>query len=79
MRGANIVNLYIIEDKEYKYTELSSKQITYINSIADKSKYNNFRNTILEHEGDNVECKIKIKFPDQKLTAFDEFGVQLIY
>jgi hypothetical protein len=79
MRGANIINLYLIDGKEYSFTELSSKQVSYIISNTDKIKYDNIRNTIIDQEGDDVECTIKIEYPRQKLSAFDEFGVQLIY
>jgi hypothetical protein len=32
---------------------------------------------VLEEEGDDVECTIKINVVDQEMTAFDEFNVLL--
>ncbi len=77
MRGSNITNKYIIDSKEYLFSELSKDQLVYVESLADKTKYNRLRNQVLEEEGDEVECTIKINVVDQKMTAFDEFGVLL--
>jgi len=73
MRGSNIINKYIIDSKEYLFSELSKDQLVYIESLADKSKYNNLRNQVLEKEGDEVECTIKINIADQEMTAYDKF------
>jgi hypothetical protein len=77
MRGSNIINIYIIDSKEYLFSELSKDQIGYVESIAEKTKYNHLRNQVLEKEGYEVECTIKINVEDQKMTAFDEFEVLL--
>jgi hypothetical protein len=77
MRGSNITNKYIIDSKEYLFSELSKEQLVYVESLADKNKYNNLRNQILEYGGDEVECTIKINVADQEMTAIDEFGVLL--
>jgi hypothetical protein len=77
MRGSNINNKYIIDSKEYLFSELSKDQLVYVESLADKTKYNNLRNQVLEEEGDDVECTIKINLVDQEMTAFDEFDVLL--
>ena len=77
MRGSKITNKYIIDSKEYLFSELSKDQLGYVESIADKTKYNNLRNQVLEVEGDEVECIIKINVADQEMTAFDEFDVLL--
>ena len=77
MRGSNIINKYIIDSKEYLFSELSKDQLGYVESIADKTKYNNLRNQVLEEQGDDVECTIKINVADQEMTAFDEFDVLL--
>ena len=79
MRGNNIKNIYILDSKELQFEELSKSQVKYVESIADKTKYNDLRNLILNNEGDTVECIIKITFPEQEMRAFDEFGVELIY
>ena len=77
MRGSNITNKYIIDSKEYLFSELTKDQVIYVESLADKTKYNNLRNQVLEEEGDDVECTIKINVVDQEMTAFDEFHVLL--
>ena len=77
MRGSNITNKYIIDSKEYLFSELTKDQLIYVESIADKTKYNRLRNQVLEEEGDEVECTIKINVVDQVMTAYDEFEVLL--
>ena len=77
MRGSNITNKYILESKEYLYSDLTKDQLVYVESLADKTKYNRLRNQVLEEEGDEVECTIKINVVDQEMTAFDEFKVLL--
>jgi hypothetical protein len=75
MRGSKIINKYIIDSKEYLFSELTKDQLVYVESLADKTKYNNLRNQVLEQEGDEVECTIKINIADQEMTAYDEFGL----
>ena len=70
MRGSNIINKYIIDSKEYLFSELTKDQLIYVESIADKTKYNNLRNQVLEEEGDEVECTIKINVVDQEMSVF---------
>ena len=77
MRGSNITNKYIIDTKEYLFSELTKDQLVYVESLADKTKYNRLRNQVLEEEGDEVECTIKINVVDQVMTAYDEFEVLL--
>ena len=77
MRGSNITNKYILESKEYLYSDLTKDQLVYVESLADKTKYNRLRNQVLEEEGDDVECTIKINVIDQVMTAYDEFEVLL--
>ena len=77
MRGSNITNKYILESKEYVYSDLTKDQLAYVESLADKTKYNRLRNQVLEEEGDEVECTIKINVVDQVMTAYDEFEVVL--
>ena len=79
MRGSNVKNIYILNSQEFQFNELSKYQTKYVESIADKTKYNELRNLILRNEGDNVKCIIKIKYPEQQMRAFNEFGVELIY
>ena len=70
MRGSNITNKYIIDSKEYLFSELTKEQLVYVESIADKTKYNNLRNQVLEEKGDVVECTIKIDVLDQIMSVF---------
>jgi hypothetical protein len=77
MRGSNITNKYIIDSKEYLFSDLTKDQLAYVESLADKTKYNHLRNQVLEEEGDEVECTIKINIVDQSMTAYDEFEVLL--
>ena len=77
MRGSNITNKYILDSKEYLYSDLTKDQLGYVESLADKTKYNRLRNQVLEEEGDEVECNIKINVVDQAMTAYDEFEVLL--
>jgi hypothetical protein len=77
MRGSNITNKYIIDSKEYLFSELTKDQLDYVESLADKTKYNNLRNQVLEQEGDEVKCTIKINVADQVMTAYDKFEVLL--
>ena len=77
MRGSNITNKYIIDSREYLYSDLTKDQLVYVESLADKAKYNRLRNQVLEEEGDDVECTIKINVVDQVMTAYDDFEVLL--
>ena len=77
MRGSNITNKYILDSKEYLFNQLNKDQLGYVESIADKTKYNNLRNQVLEEQGDDFECTIKVNVIDQVMTAYDEFEVVL--
>jgi hypothetical protein len=77
MRGSNIINKYIIDSKEYLFSELNREQLDHVESLADKSKYNNLRNQVLEYGGDDFKCTIKINVADQEMTAYDELEVQI--
>ena len=77
MRGSNITNKYILDSKEYLFSDLTKDQLVYVESLADKTKYNRLRNQVLEEEGDEVECTININVVDQVMTAYDEFEVLL--
>ena len=70
MRGSNITNKYIIDSKEYLFSELTKDQQDYVESIADKTKYNNLRNQVLEEKGDEVVCTIKINIVNQEMSVF---------
>ena len=75
MRGSNITNKYIIDSREYLFSELTKDQLVYVESIADKTKYNNLRNQVLEEQGDDVECTIKINVADQEMAVYNKFDV----
>jgi len=77
MRGSSITNKYILDSKEYLFSELTKEQLAFVESMADKAKYNHLRNQVLEEQGNEVECNIKINVADQEMTAYDEFEVLL--
>ena len=77
MRGSNITNKYIIDSREYLFSELSKGQLGYVESIADKTKYNNLRNQVLDEQGDDVECTIKINVADQEMSVYNKFDVRM--
>ncbi len=77
MRGSNITNIYIIDSKEYLFSKLTKVQLDYVESKADKPKYNKLRNQVLEQEGDEAGCTIKINVANQEMTAYDEFEMLL--
>ena len=70
MRGSNITNKYIIDSNEYLFSELTKEQLVYVESIANKTKYNNLRNQVLEEKGDEVVCTIKINILNQEMSVF---------
>jgi hypothetical protein len=51
MRGSNIINKYILDSKERLFSELNKEQLAHVESLADKSKYNNLRNQVIEYGG----------------------------
>jgi hypothetical protein len=67
MRGKNITNVYIIDGKELNSKELTNDQLLFIETYENRKLYNDFRNKILEKEGDDVKCTIKILIPDMVL------------
>jgi hypothetical protein len=67
MRGNNIKNVYIIDGKVLNSKELTNDQLLFIETYENRKLYNDFRNKILEQEGDDVKCTIKIKIPDMVL------------
>lgn len=69
MRGENIINIYVINSVEYRIEELNQEQLSYINSIADKQKYNHLRNQLIVEKGDEVKAMIKIYSPDQEMIV----------
>jgi hypothetical protein len=77
MRGKNIKNVYIIDGKALNSKELTNDQLLFIETYENRQLYNNFRNRILEQEGDDVKCTIKIKIPDMVLEVIDENGVKI--
>ena len=77
MRGSNIINKYIFDSKEHLFSELTKEQLAHVESLADKTKYNNLRNQLLEYGGDDFKCTIKINVADQEMTAYDELEVQI--
>lgn len=69
MRGKNIVNVYVINSREYLRKELNEEQLLYIAKVADKQKYNQLRHKLLVENGDDVYAIIKIYFPEQTMVV----------
>lgn len=77
MRGNNITNVYIIDGKEVSVKEITKDQSLLIETYENRTLYNDFRNSIVENEGDDIVCTIRITIPDMVFEAVDEFGVRL--
>ena len=67
MRGKNISNVYIIDGKELNSKDLTNDQLLLLETYENRKLYNDFRNTILSQEGDDIECTINIRIPDMVL------------
>ena len=78
MRGKKISNVYIIDGNELNSKELTNDQLVLIETYENRQLYNNFRNRILEQEGDDIECTIKIIIPDMLFEAIDEYGIKIL-
>jgi hypothetical protein len=78
MRGKNIKNVYIIDSKELKSKDLTKDQLLLIEINANRKLYNDFRNKILEQEGDDIECTINIRIPEMVLEVIDEYGIKIL-
>jgi hypothetical protein len=64
MRGKNIKNVYIIDGKQLNSKELTNDQLLLLETYENRQLYNDFRNKILEQEGDDIECTIKTRIPE---------------
>ena len=69
MRGTGITNIYVIHGKEYRSHELSRADKEMIEQCADKSAYNQLRNSLLQKYGDDFVCTIRIHFPGQLMEV----------
>jgi hypothetical protein len=69
LRGKNITNIYVFDSIEYRREQLNEKQILYLNSIAEKQKYNDLRQQIIAEKGKDVRALIKIYFPSQDMIV----------
>ena len=78
MRGKNIKNVYIIDGKELNSKDLTNDQLLLIETNANRKLYNDFRNKILEQEGDDIECTINIRIPEIVLEVIDEYGIKIL-
>ncbi len=78
MRGKNITNVYIIDGKEVSIKEITKDQLVSIETYENRMLYNDFRNSIIENEGDDIECTIKITMPEMVIEAVDGFGKCLL-
>lgn len=78
MRGKNIKNVYIIDGKQLNSKELTNDHLLLLETYENRELYNDFRNSILEQEGDDIECTIKIRIRDMVFEAFDEYGIKIL-
>jgi hypothetical protein len=69
LRGKNITNIYVFDSIEYRREQLNEKQILYLNSIAEKQKYNDLRQQIIAEKGKDVRALNKIYFPSQDMIV----------
>ena len=79
MRGSNITNIYVINSKEYLIQDLNEDQKKYVESLANKTLYNNLRNELLKTRGDDFTCTIKVNFPKQDMEVIDVNNKQIAY
>lgn len=71
MRGKNIKNVYIIDGNELNSSELTKDQLLLIETYENRQLYNDFRNRILEKQGDDVICTIRIRIPEMEFEAIN--------
>ena len=69
MRGKNIKNVYIIDGKELNSKDLTNDQILFIETYENRQLYNDFRNRLLEKNGDDIVCVIRIRIPEMEFEA----------
>lgn len=69
MRGKSITNIHVFDSIEYRREQLNEKQFLYLNSIAEKQKYNDLRQQIIAEKGKDVRALIKIYFPSQDMIV----------
>ena len=79
MRGKNITNIYVIDSKEYLIQDLNEYQKNYVESLANKTLYNDLRNELLNNHGEDFTCSIKINFPKNDMEVFDITDRQIAY
>lgn len=71
MRGEKITNVYIIDGKELHIKQLSKDQLLLTETYENRTLYNDFRNSIIENEGDDIVCTIRITIPDMVFEAIN--------
>jgi|688.fasta_scaffold134510_2 hypothetical protein len=64
MRGKHINNVYLIDGTELNSKDLTNDQLLLVETFENRKLYNDFRNIILEQEGDDIECAIEIRIPE---------------
>ena len=71
MRGKNINNVYIIDGNELNSSELTKDKLLLIETYENRQLYNDFRNRILEENGDDVFCTISIRIPEMEFEVIN--------
>jgi hypothetical protein len=78
MRGAKIVNLYMIDGLILKHNELNHFQKEKINQSRNLDEYNKFRNKLIELYGNDVEAFIQISINTNNFTAKNSHNQQIL-
>ena len=78
MRGAKIVNLYMIDGLILKHNELNHFQKEKINQSRNLDEYNKFRNKLIEIYGNDVEAFIQISIANNNFTAKNSHNQQIL-
>ena len=78
MRGANIKNVYLINEKKLFRDELSNYQLVYVNTVRNLESYNLFRNELINVFGDDIKATIEILIPNNTYSAFNNSKILIL-
>lgn len=78
MRGANIKNVYLINEKKLFRDELSNYQLVYVNTVRNLESYNLFRNELINVFGDDIKATIEILIPNNTYSAFNNSEILIL-
>ena len=78
MRGTNIKNVYLINEKKLFRDELSNYQLLYVNTVRNLESYNLFRNELINVFGDDIKATIEILIPNNTYSAFNNSKILIL-